>query len=201
MATSAAIAATTSAVRTVLDRTAAAPVTGFPGVTVSAFGAAELQSPPSSESSLVLSVFLYRVTLSTTRSSTPAIVTRGGERVRAPIPLDLHYLVTAWAKSPPMQQKLLGFAIRALEDMPVLPPAVLNDGGWDGTFRADEAVELVWQPLSPSEEFDLWQVAQTSQQPSASYVARGVEIDSAVPAIEGPLVQTVELEYGEAVQA
>jgi hypothetical protein len=200
MASSAAIAATTAAVRTVLDRAAAA-ATGFPGVTVSPFGAADLQAPPSSESSLVLSVYLYRVTLSTTRSSTPAIVTRGGARVRAPIPLDLHYLVTAWAKSPPMQQKLLGFAIRALEDMPVLPPAVLNDGGWDGVFRPDEAVELVWHPLSPSEELDLWQVAQTSQQPSASYVARGVEIDSAVPAVEGPLVQTVELGYGEAVQA
>jgi len=201
MASSAAIAATTAAVRTVLDRAAAAATGGFPGVTVSPFGSADLQSPPSSETSLVLSVYLYRVTLSTTRSSTPAIVTRGGARVRAPIPLDLHYLVTAWAKSPPMQQKLLGFAIRALEDMPVLPPAVLNDGGWDGVFRAEEAVELVWQPLSPSEEFDLWQVAQTSQQPSASYVARGVEIESAVPAVEGALVQTVELEYAEAMQA
>jgi len=197
VATPSAIAATTAAIKTLLDR-AAGTSSGFPGLDVSTFRSEDLQSPPSSETALVVSVYLYRVTLSTVRIGTPAIIDRDGRRVRAPLLLDLHYLVTAWAKSALMQQKLLGWAVRALEDNPVLPATLLNDGGWEGTFAPTETVELVWQPLTPQEEWDLWQVAQTSQQPSAVYLARGVALDSLVPIVEAPLVQTLELDYAEA---
>jgi hypothetical protein len=197
VATPSAIAATTAAIKGLLDR-AAAGSTDFSSITVSTFRTDDLQAPPTGESSApVVSIYLYRVTLSTVRVGRPAIVDREGHRVRAPIVLDLHYLLTAWARSALMQQKLLGWAIRALEDNPVLPATLLNDGGWDGTFGATETVELVWQPLPPQEEWDLWQVAQTSQQPSAIYLARGVALDSLIPVVEAPLVQTVELDYAE----
>jgi len=192
-----AIAATTAAIKSLLDR-AAAGSTDFSSVTVSTFRSDDLQAPPTGEASApVVSVYLYRVTLSTVRVGRPAVIDRDGRRIRAPILLDLHYLLTAWARSALMQQKLLGWAIRALEDNPVLPATLLNDGGWDGTFGDTETVELVWQPLTPQEEWDLWQVAQTSQQPSAIYLARGVALDSLIPVVEGPLVQTVELDYAE----
>jgi hypothetical protein len=197
MATPSAIAATTAAIKTLLDR-AAGTSADFPSLDVSAFRSEDLQSPPSAETALVVSVYLYRVTLSTVRIGMPGIVDRDGHRVRAPLLLDLHYLVTAWAKSALMQQKLLGWAVRALEDNPVLPATLLNDGGWEGTFAPTETVELVWQPLTPQEEWDLWQVAQTSQQPSALYLARGVALDSLVPTVEAPLTQTLELDYAEA---
>ena len=197
MAQPAAIAATSAAIRTVLER-AVAGVPDLAGVNVTHFRAQELQAPPTSETALVLSILLHRVVRSSIRSATPATVTRGGRLLRAPIPLDLHYLVTAWARSALMQQRLLGLAIRTLEDSPVLPSSVLNDGPWAGVFRDTEAVELVWDPLSGQEESDLWQVAQGSQQPSASYIARGVELDSLIAPVEGALVQTLQFDYAEA---
>ena len=197
MASPSAIAATTAAIKSLLDH-AAAGSTDFSSVTVSTFRTDDLQTPPTGEAAApVVSIYLYRVTLSTVRVGRPAIIDRDGRRIRAPIVLDLHYLLTAWARSALMQQKLLGWAIRALEDNPLLPATLLNDGGWDGTFGETETVDLVWQPLTPQEEWDLWQVAQTSQQPSAIYLARGVALDSLIPVVEEPLVQTVELDYAE----
>jgi hypothetical protein len=197
VASPSAIAATTAAIKTLLDRAAAASP-DFANVTVSTFRTDDLQSPPSSETALVVSIYLYRVTLSSVRLGMPAVVDHDGRRVRAPILLDLHYVVTAWARSALMQQKLLGWAVRALEDNPVLPATLLNDGGWEGTFGQTETVELVWQPIAPQEEWDLWQVAQTSQQPSAIYLARGVALESLLPVVEEPPVQTVELDYSQA---
>jgi hypothetical protein len=191
------IAATTAAIKALLDRAAGASP-DFSGVGVSAFRTEDLQTPPSAETPLVVSIYLYRVTLSSVRVGTPAVVDRLGRRMRAPVPLDLHYLVTAWARSALMQQKLLGWAIRALDDNPVLPATLLNDGGWAGTFAPTETVELSWQPLAAQEEWDLWQVAQTNQQPSATYLARGVALESLVPVTEEPLVQTLELDYAKA---
>lgn len=198
MATPSAIAATTAAIKTLLDRAASSSSSELGSVDVAAFRSEDLQSPPSSETAVVLSIYLYRVTLSSVRVGMPGIVERAGRRVRAPILVDLHYLVTAWARSALMQQKLLGWAIRTLEDNPILPSTLLNDGGWHDTFAPTETVELVWQPLTPQEEWDLWQVAQTSQQPSAIYLARGVALDSAIPVADEPLTQTIEQEYVEA---
>jgi len=197
MASSAAIAATTAAIKTLLDRAAAASP-DFSTVVVTPFQALDMQAPPTSDTALVVSIYLHRVALSSVRTGMPAIVEIDGRRVRAPILLDLHYLVTAWARSALMQQKLLGWAIRTLDDTPVLPPTVLNDGGWAGVFGPTETVELVWQAMTTQEEMDVWQVAQTNEQPSASYLARGIALESDVPIDDWPLAQTIELDYAEA---
>jgi Pvc16 N-terminal domain len=197
MASFQAIAATSEAIRTVLRRAAVATQT-FSAVDVQHFQAAKLQQPPSSDDGLVLSIFLYRVSVSSVRRNLPPSLGPAGERYLPPIPLDLYYLVSAWAGSAQMQQQLLGFAVRALEDMTTLPSALLNDQGWRGVFRDHETVELVWLPLTPQEESDIWQVAPGSEQPSASYLARMVEIESRIEIPEYPPAQTTEFAYAKA---
>jgi hypothetical protein len=197
MATTAAIAATSEAIRSLLDR-ALADSTEFNTVNASHYQADELQGAGKNTADAV-SVYLHRVTVSSVRRNLPPGVGRAGERVRPPIPVDLYYLISAWGKSPLAQQALLGFSIRTLEDTPILPPTLLNEGGYAGVFRADETVELVWTPLSVQDEADVWQVAQTSQQPSAHYIARGVEIESRLAYDELPLVQTREFDVGVVV--
>jgi hypothetical protein len=194
MATPDAIAATTDALRSLLDG-AAKDSSAFSAITVSIYQSDDLQRMLTAETSATLSVLLHRISVSAARRNVPVRIGPNGERYRPPIPLDLHYLVSAWAGDPRMQQRLLGWAVRILEDSPVLPSALLNDNGWDGTFAPDETVELTWEPLTPNEEFDIWQVAQTNQQPSASYIARTVAIESqrAMPAFAP--VQTFEIDY------
>jgi hypothetical protein len=198
MASADGIAATSDGIRAVLDRAVAA--TTFTGLHIEHFGAGELQSPPGS-SDVVVSVWLYRVTPSAVRRSSTQLVTVDGQTLNAPVLVDLYYLVTAWAKAPLLRQQLLGWAIRALDDTPVLPASLLNDGPWHGVFRATETVELSALPLTMQEEYDVWQVAQQSQQPSASYIVRGLELETRVPVEELPLVQTREWDYADEVPA
>lgn len=193
MATSSAIAATSEAIRTMLERAALDSV-DFKNVSVRHYQSSDLQRALAPDTPLTLSVFLHRVVVSDGRRNVPVHYVHGAP-LRPAIPVDLFYLITAWAANAPMQQKLLGWAIRAIEDASTLPSTLLNEGGWAGVFGPAETVELVWHPLTMQEEYDLWQIAQTNQQPSASYVARTVALESVETTPLGPPVQVRDFEY------
>jgi hypothetical protein len=96
-----------------------------------------------------------------------------------------------------MQQQVLGWAVRVLDETPILPAALLNSHqGGKVVFDPSETVELVWEALSQQDLFDVWEVARTNQQPAASYVARAVVIDSKVPLDEYEPVQERRFGYG-----
>lgn len=194
------IAATTDAIRALLDGAAKDSGT-FTTVPVKVYQSDDLQQPLTADTPATVSVLLHRVSVSPARRNVPLRTGPLGERFRPPIPLDLFYLVSAWAGDSRMQQRLLGWAVRMLEDTPILPSALLNQNGWAGTFAPNETVELTWAPLTPQEEFDIWQIAQTNQQPSASYVARTVAIESRQQLHEYELVQSTEFDYAPGVPA
>jgi hypothetical protein len=192
MATYPAIAATSEAILGLLQ---SAAVGGeFDTVEFGHYQTGNLASPMSEG----ISLYLYRVTVSANRNLPPP---RGpdGRRYRPPIPLDLHFLVTAWAETAIRQQRLLGFAIRTLEDTPILPAGVLNQHSPEpNVFRPEETVELVFEGVTIQDFGYIWNVAQTKEQPSATYVARMVEIESRVSVDDAGLVQTRALEYAKA---
>lgn len=195
MATSAAISATTNAIVNLLKRAAEDdPEWNQPGIDVLPIHAANLQDGLATASTSTLSVFLYRVALSAGLRNVP-LRHVSGVLLRPAIPVDLFYLVTSWAQDPTMQQRLLGWAIRSIEDASVLPSTLLNEGSPTTVFAPNETVEIVWHLLTMQEEFDLWQVAQTNQQPSASYVARTVALESTLTVPAEDLVQVREFDY------
>lgn len=192
MATYPAIAATSDAVLGLLQ--SAAVGTEFDGVAFAHYQSGDFESPMSDG----VSLYLYRVTVSSNRNLPPQ-VGPDGRRYRPPIPLDLHFLVTAWAETGVRQQRMLGFAIRTLEDTPILPAGVLNQHSPEpNVFRPEETVELVYENLTVQDIGYIWDVAQTKEQPSATYTARMVEIESPVAFDEGGLVQTRELQFAQA---
>ena len=65
-------------------------------------------------------------------------------------------------------------------------------------FRPEETVELVFEGVTIQDFGYIWNVAQTKEQPSATYVARMVEIESGVSVDDAGLVQTRALEYAQA---
>ncbi len=142
-----------------------------------------------------VSVYLHRVTFNTSRRSLPPRVGLDGIRYRPPTPVDLGYMITAWADNPERQQELLGWAIRTLQDCPILPAGLLNNfaGGRETdppVFADDETVELVGEILSMQDLINIWEVVKSNQQPSIPYVARAVHLDSEVRLTEAPGVQT-----------
>jgi hypothetical protein len=165
----------------------------FDGVEFAHYQAADFESPMS----VGLSLYFYRVAVNANRNLDP-ILAADGRRYRPSIPLDAHFLLTAWAQNAIKQQRLLGFAVRTLEDTPILPAGVLNQHAPEpDIFRPDETVELIFEAVSVQDMSYIWEVAQTREQPSATYVARMIEIDSAVALDDAGRVQTRMLTLGQ----
>ena len=192
MATHRAIVATSETLRSMLEQ--ACPRDEFPDARFELFQASDFQRKLDEG----ISLFLYRVAVSTARRNNPPRTSPDGRRLRPPLPVDLFYLCSAWGKSVARQHALLGWAMRALEDGNVLPSGVLNAAGaHDDTFRPGESVEVVHEPLSLQDLNALWEVLRPEIPVSAGYVVRGVPIESTIPLPDaGPPVQTRSLEFG-----
>ena len=138
---------------------------------------------------------IYRISM---QYSNPNLGNRkDGLRTYQPsLPLDLHFLMTPWAKGVANQHRMLGWLMRALEDMGPLPAEVIN--GWlpEPVFRADESVELRYEPLATADYFNLWDKFREKFPLSATYVARAVMLDSPVPIGDGKPVTTREFKLG-----
>jgi hypothetical protein len=175
----------------------ARPASEFPSIDVKLFQAKDVQSVTEWEG---LSLFLYRVVISGARRQMPAAIGPAGQPYRRPLPLDLFYLLTAWAKTAEMQHLLLSWAMRTIEDSPSLPPSLLNSHfPSDRPFRDHETVDLIHDPLSVQDLNNIWEIlGKHNVQVSTSYVVRAVAIDSQqleVPAA-GP-VQTRVFDAGK----
>jgi hypothetical protein len=190
-----AIAATSQAMISLFE--GAAVGTEFANADFALASAADLQKPPGERA--IATLYLYRVAVDGNRRNQAPRRSPDGRLRMPPIPIDLHYLLTAWSKEAKTQHRLLGWCIRVLQDNPTLVAGVLNQFGPDkgDVFRAEETVELVLENLTRQEMADSWEVAKANQQPSVSYMARIVEIESEVQIGEFPPVQTTDLRYHE----
>lgn len=191
MATNQAIAATSAAITALLQAEALRDAT-LPAFTVSLYQAEQLQKPAEG---VVVGLYLYRVNLSVARRDRGLRTAADGTYL-ASLPLDLHYLVTPWSANADTSQRLLGWATSVLNDTPVIPTTLLNTfPAGTPVFADHEQVELVWEPLSLQDLYDVWQVASQRAAPSASYVARSVVIDSQVRLDDAGMVRERDFDY------
>lgn len=137
-----------------------------------------------------ISVYLYRVTVSGARRNMPPTQSPAGKPHRQPLPVDLYYLITPWAKTAEMQHLILAWSMRTIEDSPSFPSALLNSYVPD-SFRPEEGVDLIHDTVSVQDMSYIWEAGKPNIQVSATFVARVVCIDSRVEQPEpGPPVQT-----------
>jgi ABC-type uncharacterized transport system YnjBCD permease subunit len=105
------------------------------------------------------------------------------------MPLELHFLLTAWGTTPSLQQTIAGWMIRTMEDYPTLSPSLLN-GVYSGVFHTDEAVDIVMGEIATEDLIRLWEVLNDKgYYLSVPYVARVVRIESAMTDTEGVTVR------------
>jgi hypothetical protein len=131
-----------------------------------------------------LTLYLYRITVNehsrqSRRSGAPA-------DVPAPLGLDLHFLLSAWAPTALKEQTTLAWAMRQLHQFPVLDASSLSpEGGW----APDEIIHVIPAELSTEDVMRIWDALDPPYRLSVSYVARVVRLDvdtaqgSAVPAV------------------
>jgi hypothetical protein len=139
-----------------------------------------------------ISIFLYLVTANVSRRNLPPHLNPAGKLTRPPLPLDLHFLVTPWSASADTQLSLLGWAMRVLDDTPIIPANYLNYGfPTKEVFHANETVELIFNPIPMQDMAPLWEdLHQVKVIPSVTYIARLVTLESETEVYEGRLVQT-----------
>src|SRR5690349_21617821 len=123
MAATAAIAATSRAILGLLESAAAAEPE-FSTAAFSLYTSGDLRQAMGDR--LAISLYLYHVSVNTSRRNLPPRVDALGARRKPALPLDLHYLLTVWSKDATVQQRTLGWAVRVIHDTATLPAAILN---------------------------------------------------------------------------
>ena len=192
MGTFQAIAATGQAMLGLLSD--AVPRDQFPNAQFELYQMSNFQQPMEEG----ISLFLYRIAANTSRRNLPPTTGPDGRRFRPPIPVDLYYIATAWAPTAVRQQRLLGWAIRMFEDVPVLPTGLLNNYGPEPEiFKQGETVEIILDSLTLQDLNNFWGVSKSSLQLSVGYIARMLFIQSSMAITEYAEVQTREFGMGK----
>ncbi len=145
------------------------------------------------------SLLLYRVTVNTVLRNQPPRRGPDGVKRRPSLPLDLSFLLTPWATEPERQLRLLGWAMRFLEDNTVIPATVLNQSlsrRDRPAFDSDEAVEIYCDPPAIADYLGLWDKFKTRWQTSVTYSVRMVMIESDIVMRDEALVQTRDMRFG-----
>jgi hypothetical protein len=144
------------------------------------------------------SLMLWRVTINSARSRAPRVGPDGVLR-RPSLPVDLHFMLTPWAGEAERQLRLMGWAMRFVEDNACIPANELNHSLTRRervVFQPDEAVELFCDPPGLPDYLGLWDKYRSRWQTSVNYVARMVMIESDLAMRDEALVRTRDMRYG-----
>jgi hypothetical protein len=146
-----------------------------------------------------VSLLLYRIYHDGSPRTPPGRVQPDGQRERAKLPLELHFMLTAWAKQATLQHEIAGWMMRTMEDNPIFYPSLLNSYKPD-VFFPDETVSISLAQLSVEDMFNIWDVMiRHVYQLSVPYVARVVELESTVPLVQGIPIQQRNFNFREPV--
>jgi hypothetical protein len=138
----------------------------------------------------VVSLFLYRITVSEQLRN---MRRPGAADGPSPLPLNLHYLLTAWTASAEVEHTVMTWAMRVIHEHPILDAsALMEDGGW----RPDEVIHVAPEELTNEEMMRLWDALAPAYRLSYTYVARVVVIDPEQGSEAAPVVAR-RTRYGE----
>ena len=145
-----------------------------------------------------VSLYLYRVIPDPTMR-TPLGRRVNGRRQFVQLPLNLHFILTAWAGDASLQNLIIGWAMRVMADNPIMPHGIL-DATMSDVFRPDEIVEVSPSDMSTEDLMRIWEnITTTSYQLSVPYIARIIRIESEQLEDIGKPVQTRIMEYRDDV--
>ena len=146
-----------------------------------------------------VSLLLYRIYHDGSPRTPLGRTQPNGQRDRTKLPLELHFMLTSWAKQASLQHEIAGWLMRTMEDNPILYPSLLNSYK-PGVFFPDETVEVSLAQLSVEDMFNIWDVIiHHVYQLSVPYVARVVYLESSLSIQDGPPVQQRIANYREPV--
>jgi len=148
-----------------------------------------------------VSLLLYRIYHDGSPRTPPGRLQPDGQRERAKLPLELHFMLTAWAKQATLQHEIAGWMMRTMEDNPIYYPSLLNSYKPD-VFYPDETVSVSLAQLSVEDMFSIWDVLiRHVYQLSVPYVARVVELESTLSLTQGVPIRQRNFNFRDPVLA
>lgn len=125
-----------------------------------------------------LTIFLYRVDFNKTmRAAWSAVSLNDG---RSHLALDLHFLITAWANNAENEHLILGRAMQAVEDTPILSgPVLMQASDW----APGESLQLVLEDVDTESLMRIFDSLPVDYRLSVPYVARVTRIDGVRPGV------------------
>lgn len=147
-----------------------------PGRTTRAFLVRTEDFDPKATNSVIqrpaLSIFLYRVDFNKTMRAAWSGV--GHQDGRSHLPLDLHFLMTAWAENAEHEHAILGRTLQCLDGLPVITgPLLQQSGDWSD----DEAIQLVLEEIPTEAVMRTFDSLPLDYRLSIPYIGRVVRID------------------------
>ncbi|MFL5383914.1 MAG: DUF4255 domain-containing protein [Longimicrobiaceae bacterium] len=131
----------------------------------------------------MLSIFLYRVDFNKAmRAGWSGVGSLDG---RSHLPLDLHFLLTAWAANAEYELRILGRAMQCLETYPSLSGPLLTGPTW----APGDSVQVVLEEISTEAVMRTFDSLPHDYKLSIPYVARVVRLDG-LRAVPPPDVRT-----------
>jgi len=139
-----------------------------------------------------LSIYLYRIVEDPNTKNRFPVQGNGAQLRKAPLSLDLFYLITPMVGLPREQQIVLGKVMQVLYDR-----AILEGPDLVGSLAASgEVLRVVLNPATLEETARVWQALELSYRLSICYVVRVAMVDSTREQFLQPVLQKSS-SYGE----
>lgn len=120
-----------------------------------------------------LSALLYRIDFD--KVMRPSWAAVGSEDGRAYLPLDLHFLLTAWAGNAEHELHIMGRALQAIDTTPILAGPLLHP---DGEWSENETVDLCLEDVPTDDLMRIFDSLGVDYRLSVPLLARVVVVTS-----------------------
>ncbi len=131
-----------------------------------------------------ITVFLYRIAVNPQMRNSPRRMRADGSLVPPPLPLELSFLVTAWAKDTRDELKLVGRILQVLNDHREIGAADLVGTSWE----KDDTVQLVLESLPLEDHYRIWDAGEVPYRLSLTYLARVTSLTTTESEVAPPVV-------------
>lgn len=145
-----------------------------------------------------ITLFLYRIGVNPHMRNNPPRLRPDGALQPTPLPVELSFLITPWAKDTRDELRLAGRILQVLYDHRELGAADLVGTSWE----PDDTVQLILESLPLEDHYRIWDAGEVPYRLSLTYMARVIGLSSTETITGPPVVDAdfrIETAFGAAV--
>lgn len=158
---------------------------GLPGCEFRLLSSTEINNMEDPTADSILTLYLHRATINPHLRNAQSV--EGALLQPVPLSVDLHYLMTVWARDAQPEHVILAWAMRQIHFTPVLDLSFLSE---EANWEAGEVVQVIPAELSNEDMMRIWDILKPSYHLSVAYIARVVRIEADQVEAARPVVAT-----------